>query len=339
MVPFAVVEEPPVPTIVNANVDKPAPTRIVPAAVCALFAIPLVLVLFVLIVLPRHTPARVERPPVMGAPQRIVAMGPNSAEIICALGACDAIVGVSKFCVFPPVLATRPKVGGLFDPDLEAIAGLRPDLVVLRGRSDSLARSCEQWEVPTYADPSDSLDDVERAIEELGLRLERQAAARSLIATFRSRIAAIRARVADQRRVRVLLTVSRQAGSLANLLTTGPGTFLHEAIEIAGGENVFGDLDMRYPQVGPEAIVAKNPEFIVELMPGASESDDRLGEAWGVWAPLSTVHAVRTRSIAVIPDDNALIPSPRYVDIIERLSELLHPPRENERDGAAFDAS
>ncbi len=321
------------------NASKPSRSRGVPLAACALFAIPLLLVVFVVAVLPRHGPTKPERSAATGPPTRIVAMGPNSAEIICALGACDAIVGVSKFCVYPPELSNRPKVGGLFDPDLEVIAGLRPDLVVLRGRTDSLARFCEQWNVPTYADPSDSLADVERAIDELGARLERPGEARELVRVFRARIAAVRDRVADEPRVRVLLTVSRQTGSLANLLTTGPGTFLHEAIEVAGGENVFGDLDMRYPQVGPEAIVAKDPEMIVELLPGATESDNRAGEAMSVWAPLSTVRAVRTQRIFVMTEENGLIPSPRYVEIIERLSHLLHPVREEKRDDAAPDAS
>ena len=75
-------------------------------------------------------------------PKRIITISPNSAESICDLGACDRIVGVDKFCVYPPSLQHRPRVGGLFDPDLEKIVALRPDLVVLRGHSDTLERLC-----------------------------------------------------------------------------------------------------------------------------------------------------------------------------------------------------
>ena len=191
--------------------------------------------------------------------RRIVAIAPNSAEVICALGACDRIVGVSKFCVYPPELLNLPKVGGLSDPDLERIAALRPDLLVMRGKNDALERLCEELRVPIYKDETDTLPGILNCVGELGTRLDLNEQAKTIIEEFHDRLDAIRSRNVGKHPPRVLLTVSRQPDRLANVLTTGKGTFLDQMIEIAGGVNVFGHLDMIYPQVSPEGMLAQHP--------------------------------------------------------------------------------
>ncbi len=259
------------------------------------------------------------------SPQRIVAIAPNSAEVICALGACERIVGVSKFCVYPPPLLDRPKVGGLSDPDLERIAALRPDLLVMRGRNDALERLCEDLHVPIYKDETDTLPGIEACLREMGNRLGLADRATEAIKQFREHIEAIRLRNEGNAKPRVLLTVSRQPDRLANVLTTGKGTFLDQMIEVAGGVNVFGHLDMIYPQVSPEGMLAQQPEVIIELMPGAKLTEAFQKQLREQWKQLGTMPAVANDRIHVLADDNVLIPSPRYVEIIEKVSRLLHP--------------
>jgi iron complex transport system substrate-binding protein len=260
-----------------------------------------------------------------GRPQRIVTIAPNSAEIICSLGACDSIVGVSKFCVYPPELKSRPRVGGLFDPDLEKIIALRPDLIVLRGKSESVQQLAAERGIAIHRDRTERLPDVERCILELGQRLGREKEADRLVETFRGRIDAVRKRVAGKPRPRVLLTILRQPDKLANLMTTGKGTFLDEMLAIAGGANVFGHLDMAYPQVSSEGIVARRPEVIIELMPEIKLTDALKRQMLEQWKTLGSIPAVADSRIFFATDDNALIPSPRYVEIIEKVSRILHP--------------
>ncbi|MEK7731792.1 MAG: helical backbone metal receptor [Planctomycetota bacterium] len=263
--------------------------------------------------------------PPSSPPQRIIAIAPNSAEVICALGACDRIVGVGKFCVYPPELLARPKVGGLSDPDLERIAALRPDLLVMRGRNDALERLCEDLHVPIYKDETDTLPGIENCLGELGTRLGLNEQAKAIIKDFRDRLDAIRARNVGKRPPRVLLTVSRQPDRLANVLTTGKGTFLDQMIEIACGINVFGHLDMIYPQVSPEGMLAQQPEVIIELMPDlklTAALKEQMGEQW---KQLGSMPAVTKNRIYVLTDENGLIPSPRYVEIIDKVARLLHP--------------
>ena len=257
--------------------------------------------------------------------ERIITIAPNSAEIICALGACDRIVGVSKFCVYPPELQQRSRVGGLFDSDLERIIALRPDLVVLRGRNDSVEQLCRRSNIAVYHDRTETLRDVETCIVELGKRLRRVDEAGKLLEQFRRRLDAVRKRNASRPRPRVLLTVSRQPDRLANVLTAGKGTFLDEMLKIAGGINVFGHLDMAYPQISVEAIIARRPDVIIELIPEVKLTPALKQQMLGQWKKVGSIPAVTEGRVFFVTDDHCLIPSPRYVDIIEKVSRLLHP--------------
>ena len=270
----------------------------------------------------------VESPPKNDCPQRIITIAPNSAEIICALGAGDRIVGVSKFCVFPPELRDRPRVGGLFDPDLEKIIALQPDLLVLRGKNESVEHLGDRLGVPIYRDRTEMLGDVEICIMELGRRLGRTAQARGLVKEFRRRLRAVRGRTQGRPKPRVLLSVSRQPGRLADILTTGKGTFLAEMLDLAGGVNVFGHLDMAYPQVSREAIVVQRPEVIIELLPELELDAALQRQMLNQWKALGPIPAVANERVYFLTDDHALIPSPRYVEIIEEVSRLLHPEAE-----------
>jgi len=258
------------------------------------------------------------------SPQRIVSVGPNATEVICALGACDRIVGVSKFCTFPPEVNERPRVGGLFDPDLERIVALQPDVVVLRGHSESLEALCADRNIRLFFDETETLRDVERSIAALGQLLGREEVAERLRKTFALRVGEIREGVANRPRPRVLVTISRQPGRVAEVMTAARGSFLSDMIELCGGTNLFAELDIPYPQVSAEAILARRPEVILELMPEAESSPVLRQAVLDDWARLGPMPAVGAGRVHVICDDHVLIPSPRYVEILERVSRLLH---------------
>lgn len=260
-------------------------------------------------------------------PSRIIAVGPNSAEVLCSLGACDAIVGVSRYCVFPPEVLDRPNVGGLFDPDLEKMLSLRPDLIVLRGKNQVIEELAKSSRIPVYRDETDSLAGIETCVRDLGGILHREAHAESVVARFHERLDRVRRRVAGRARPRVLLTISRAPERMSDLLTASRGTFLAEMLEIAGGENAFRDIDLPYPKPSTESIVARRPEVIIELMPDVAESDlaDARRRALDAWRRLGPIPAVEQDRVYLLNDNHALIPSPRFVEIVEKVADLLHP--------------
>ncbi len=258
------------------------------------------------------------------APARIVTIGPSTADLICRLGACDRIVGVDRFCVHPR-LGDRLRVGGLVDPNLERIAALTPDLIVLRGHNESIESLARARGITLYHDRTDSFADLETTVRDLGRLLHRTDEAERLIVRFRERLERIRRRVAGRPRPRVVVTLARRPDRLADLLVAAPGTFLHETIEIAGGRNVFEQLDVRYPQVSPESILARQPEVILELMPEAGNDPQLLRRVRKQWRSLGSMPAVATGRIYVLTDARALIPSLEYPEIVERIARLLHP--------------
>jgi iron complex transport system substrate-binding protein len=107
-------------------------------------------------------------------------------------------------------------------------------------------------------------------------------------------------------------------------MTTGPGTFLHELIEIAGGENIFADAAGTYPQISKESLIKRQPEVLIEVLPGGV-SDRKLRLLRKDWGRLSMLPAVRRGNIHFLTDDFLLIPSVRITQTALRFAEIIHP--------------
>lgn len=273
---------------------------------------------------PAQVPGETTRDDRAGVPRRIITLAPNAAQIICALGEGERIVGVDRFCVEPPELKERPRIGGLFDPNLEKIVALRPDLLVLRGHQETIEQLCRQRGIRVFYDRTERLADVTANVRALGELLQRRAEAEALACDFDERLQKIKERYRDLPRLRVLLTVAPQADDFAHLMTTGKGTFLDEMIELAGGVNVFGHLEVSYPEVSLEEVIARRPEVIIEMLP-EEEPDPVTLERWRArWQTLPHVPAVVSGRVHIVTDDQALIPSLRYVEIIEQVARRIH---------------
>ena len=263
--------------------------------------------------------------PVTSVPSRIVAFAPSSVEIVAELGQTHRLVAVGDFCHYPPDVSGLQKVGGVFDPDLEAILVLQPDLIILRGSNDNVERLCRENGIRVYHDPVESVEDIFTAIQDLGELLDAREAAEKLSASLQSRLDNIAVAVGHCQRPRVLFTVARKPDALRGIITSGKGTFITSMIELAGGENVFGRVDAAYPDVGPEAILAAQPEVIIEAMPEVELTSELQESIRRQWLELGPIPATRNNRVYILTDDNVLIPSPRIVETVTNLARLLHP--------------
>jgi iron complex transport system substrate-binding protein len=252
------------------------------------------------------------------APQRIVSLIPSTTETIVALGAIDRLVARSKFDV-DPALAHLPSVGEGLTPSLEQLTALQPDLVIAwpDNPSRSVIARLEEFGTIVYSPQVQTLADVRSTSRELGALLGLEDAADSLVAAIDAGLDAVRESVAGLERPGVFYVVWYDPP-----MTTGPGTYVDELIEIAGGSNVFADARGLWPQVSMEEIVRREPDIIL-----LSYTDEtpveiaRLGGQVG-WRELS---AMRRGDVFKVDANLFNRPGPRVTEAARRLARLLHP--------------
>ena len=261
-------------------------------------------------------------PSAQAPPQRIISLIPSVTEMLFAMGAGTRVVGVGNFDRFPPEALTRPKVGGLIDPDIEKILSLKPDLIVVYGTQTDLRTQMDRAHVPTFLYEHAGLPDITTTIRALGQRVGSGTAANALADRIEASIADTRRRVAGKPRPRTLLVFGRDAETLRGVYASGGVGFLHDMLEAAGGTNVFADVKRQSVQGTTELILARAPDVIVEVGVDTASAQARNVRAWDT---LGSVPAVRARRIYVLRGDDLMNPGPRVAQAIRRIAEVLHP--------------
>lgn len=182
--------------------------------------------------------------------QRIVSLVPSVTELICDLGAADRLVGVTRFCTEPPaVVAGLPRVGGTKTADCDAIAALRPDLVVMNSEENDRAHfaALETAGLPIFISFPTSVAAAARGIERLGLALGAEQAASQLAQRIDAALAALRGLAPAP--VRVFCPIWRKPW-----MTFNADTYCHDLLATVGGANLCAAAADRYPVVELAAI-------------------------------------------------------------------------------------
>jgi iron complex transport system substrate-binding protein len=281
--------------------------------------------LVLLLLLPALSGCREERraaPPAAASSEtcrRVIALTPSLVETLFVLGLGDRVVGVGDYSTWPPEVASRPKLGGLFNPNLEKVVTLAPDLAVLLPSERDLGAKLQPLGVDFLIVPNESLADIERSFGIIARRCGVPKAGERLAAQWRKDLAP---NPLPGPPPRVMFSVSRQAGSVADVLVAGEGTFYDELLQRLGAVNVFADSPTLYPQVSLEEVVARAPDVILEVRIEAvsPEAARRLKEDWRA---LPTLPAVRSGRIELIVGDHVVIPGPRVPRLYREIRAAL----------------
>ncbi|MFH1144622.1 MAG: ABC transporter substrate-binding protein [Candidatus Eisenbacteria bacterium] len=264
-------------------------------------------------------------------PQRIVSLSPNITEILFALEAGEAVVGVTRFCNYPPQVDQLPKVGGVVDPSLEAILELNPDLVLAtRGNPLEFIESLVELGIPVFAlETRGTIEQLIVSVREIGAVTGRNREAAVLIQDL-------------QEQWRVVLRVTRDLppesrprvyyGELDGAFwTAGPGSYIHSLIEDAGAENVAWQAPSAWCALSLEVIVAGDPEVYLGTYAGPDTPEARTAAEAEVRTFLQT-HPVwsqttlgRNPRIFMVQEDRLLRPGPRVFAVLRELARFLHP--------------
>jgi len=262
------------------------------------------------------------------APQRIVSTAPSITELLYALGLGDRVVGVDRFSRYPVEALRKPKIGDYANPNLETIASLRPDLVIIPVNPAKLAERLAVLRLKVLEIDQESVAKLYESFRIVGETAGAGAEAAKLASTVRLQLDAIRARAAPLKRTRMMFVVGRTPNRLDGLIVVGQASYLNEIITLAGGENVFRDAVASYPGVSLEEVLARNPDVILDMGDMADTvgvTDQHKREVTGLWERLASVNAVKQHRVHAVASDIYVVPGPRVVDAAKAFFAMLHP--------------
>jgi iron complex transport system substrate-binding protein len=256
-----------------------------------------------------------------GAESRWVSLSPSLTELICDLGYRSNLVGRSSACDYPPDVAAVPVVGDFGRPNWELLLRMRPDCVFATDlERPAMLRTLKKAGIQVKQLPCESWDQLLEAAKVIGSvagESDRSDAWCAAMAAQREALARrVQMRNADRPKPRVYVEIWHHP-----LTTAGAKSFLHDVITLAGGENVAGVFQERYPHVSSEWVVRQDPDAIVlaYMLP--------VGESAGVMARRlgwDNVKAVRNGAVCGdIPPDLLLRPGPRCLEGAEKLADWL----------------
>jgi iron complex transport system substrate-binding protein len=263
--------------------------------------------------------------PVAGSsPQRIVSLAPSLTESLLALDLADRIVGVTRYC---PEVGGAVRVGGYFDPSLETIVALDPDLVVLMQSHDELRRRFSNLGLETLQVDQHDVQGVLSSLVVIAERCGVGARGRLVRVNLESALAEVSTAVAGLDRPRTLVVVGREPGSgrIGTVWAAAPDTFYDDVVRLAGGANVIEDTGIRYPELGREGLLALDPDVILDVLADGGARGLDLDAAAGDWFDLDDVSAVRAGKVHLLTEDYVMIPGPRIVETVRSFARRLHP--------------
>jgi iron complex transport system substrate-binding protein len=250
-------------------------------------------------------------------PKRIVSLSPTATETLFAIGAGKQVVAVDDQSDYPKT-APKTSLSG-FTPNVEAIAGYKPDLVIASYDPKGMAAALEKLGITVVIqDGAKTLPGAYQQIRQLGTITGQSAGAARVVATMKAKIAKIVART------------SKQAAGLSvyheltpDLYSASSSSFVGKVYALLGLKNIADAADSSrsgYPQLSAEYVVSANPDVIVladTICCGQKISTVAARPAW------DRIKAVKSGSIVRIDDSVASRWGPRLVNLFQALSTAI----------------
>ncbi len=244
-------------------------------------------------------------------PMRIVSMLPSDSETVCALGACDKLVGVDEYSDYPAQLGKVPKVGNLYQPNIEALVALRPDLVLVSKYGD-LTAPLTNAGITVLAINPETYEEVFSKTLTLGKVINREAQAKALVTQMRRDIA----------KVEILTkNASRKPSAYYEIdptpYTVGPNSFIGVLLTKAGATNIIPASLGDFPKISPELVVKSAPQLIF----GVDAAAAKTRPGWNTIPAVKTGRVIKNDAL----DHLLSRPGPRLPQALLELAKVIHP--------------
>jgi len=255
---------------------------------------------------------------------RIASVTPAGTDLVIGIGEADHLVGVSNYDDDRQGTAGKPRIGDYQNINWEKLAGLNANVLLLQYAQDRVPPYVQQRAADLGLKvvnlKLDTIDDICEGTIDLGTALGQPQKGRTAADALRGQLAAVAKRVAGLSRVRTLLVTDDQDFALA-----GPGEFLDEALQIAGGQNAAAPLGKPYPEVDREMIMSLAPEVIIRLVPDGDKKPQVVEQGNRIWASMPDLPAVKNHRVYVLTDWYSELPGFRIGELAAKFADLLHP--------------
>jgi iron complex transport system substrate-binding protein len=255
------------------------------------------------------------------SPRRIVTLTPALGELVSSfLGdRFDRLVGVSEYTDYPPALQKKYSIGPYHQFNLERVVAIRPDVVFATtdGNSKDQIQHLRELSIPVVVVGTESFAKVEDSMRLVALSLGISQQGKEMAKQFSSGMERLREKSKKNPPKEVLLQVGGQP-----LVVAGRETFLNTGLELLGAQNVFKNLNARYPRPSLEEVFQKDPEVIVIVALGNDLSSYQ--EMAKYWMQFPSLKAVKTKNVHVIKSDALLRPTLRIFEGLTLLEKTIY---------------
>jgi iron complex transport system substrate-binding protein len=249
---------------------------------------------------------------VAAQPQRIVSLVPGLTESVCALGACDRLVGTDRYSNWPAAVKALPKLGGLDDVPIERIAALKPDLVLAAPSARAVPR-LQALGLRVVVLHTRNHEDVQHNLQTLGQLLGDEAAARAAWAAIQAQMEQAAARVPAALRGRSVYFEVETSPYAA-----GPGSFIGQTLQRLGLVNIVPAALGPFPKLSPEFVVQAQPDIVMAETRNLQSMAGRPG-----WAALRALQRQQVCAFAAADYELLVRPGPRMGQAALQLAGCL----------------
>jgi len=257
--------------------------------------------------------------------KRIISLAPSITEILYALGQGDKLVGVTRYCNYPPEARSKTRIGGYFDLNYEAVLELDPTLIIMLAEHVKAREYLSNVGYEILVVSHLTMEGMIDSIETIGEACECRPQAKKLTRHLKDQIEEILRPLQGKPLKRTMIAVDRsQPRSLEQIYIAGHDGFFDKMISLAGGINVY-EGSVPFPAVSAEGIIHMNPEIIIELVPETTLSKSSVEELIDDWRSLKGVEAVEKDRVFLLTKNYVSIPGPRFILTLQDIANLLHP--------------
>ena len=256
--------------------------------------------------------------------RRVIAMAPHVTEMLYAAGGGPRIVAAVEYSDYPEPAKALPRVGNNRQIDMERVAALKPDLIVvwLHGSSERQIEQIRALGIPLFHSEPKKLDDIATSLQRLGKLMGTTQVADAAAADVRQQLAMLGAKYAGRAPVRMFYQVWDKP-----LYTLNGGHIVSDAVRLCGGQNIFAGMKVTAPVVGVEAVLQEDPEAIF------STSERSAAEGGiGIWRQFPNMTAVRRANLFRVDGDLLNRAGPRMLAGAAVLCEKLELARQHRKN-------